>query len=259
MKHILLTFDLEEFDIPREFNQDISEKEMYEVSQNGLINLLRLLDKHNLSATFFTTANFANKFPQILKKLSQKHEIASHGYSHSDKNQSIDNIRKAKKEKEKLINKTIKGFRAPRYNIKNISELSKLGFQYDSSSHPIFLPGRYFNVNQKRTIHKLDDIFEIPLSTLPLVNLSIFWLAFKNFPLFYSKIFTKINFLSSNYTMLVFHPWEFSPQLSKYKIPFYTKRNPKKLLKKLEKYVIFCRKNNYKFKTVENHLSKTKI
>jgi len=41
MKSILLTFDLEEFDLPLEFNQDIDEDEMYEISGRGLFNVLK--------------------------------------------------------------------------------------------------------------------------------------------------------------------------------------------------------------------------
>ena len=35
MKKILLTFDAEEFDLPREFNQEISDDAMYEISKEG--------------------------------------------------------------------------------------------------------------------------------------------------------------------------------------------------------------------------------
>lgn len=248
MKSILLTFDLEEFDLPLEFNQDIDEDEMYEISEQGLNNLLKILNKHNINATFFTTANFANYYPEKIKDLSEKHEIASHGYSHSHQ-LNLENIKKAKEEKELIIKKPIKGFRAPRWNLQNINIVEKAGFNYDSSSHPIYLPGRYFNLNKKRKPHKINNLLEIPASTLP-PNFSIFWLAFKNLPLTYSKLFTKLNFINSNYTMLVFHPWEFA-NLSEIKIPKYIKRKHSyELLKKLEKYIIFCEKQRYGFDTV---------
>ena len=67
-----------------------------------------LLKKYNLLATFFVTANFANKYPDLLKKLDMDgHEIASHGYDHSFHNQNINQIMKAKLEKEKIIGKNI--------------------------------------------------------------------------------------------------------------------------------------------------------
>jgi len=248
MKSILLTFDLEEFDLPREFNQQIEEDEMYRISKEGLDNLLELLEQHNIKATFFTTTNFAKRFPDEVRGLSNTYEIASHGYSHSQP-LTLENIKRAKHEKEQIIGKSIKGFRAPRWDLKNIKTVEQAGFSYDSSTHPIYLPGRYNNLNKKRYIHKIGNLTEIPASTLP-PNFSIFWLAFKNLPLSYSKIFTRINFLSSNYTMLIFHPWEFA-DLSKINIPKYVKRKyGYELLNKLEKYIKFCEKNKYDFKTV---------
>jgi len=255
MKSILLTFDLEEFDLPLEFNQDIEENQMYEISKEGLDNLLILLTKHNIKATFFTTTNFAKRFPNIIKELSKTHEIASHGYSHSH-TLTLENIKKAKEEKEQIINKSIRGFRAPRWNLKNTNIVEQAGFNYDSSSHPIFLPGRYLNLNKKRNIQKINNLIEIPTSTLP-PNFSIFWLAFKNFPLIYSKLFTRINFINSNYTMLVQHPWEFA-DIGNFRLPLHINRiYGKKLLNKLENYIIFCKKNNYKFERVDGFLGKT--
>jgi hypothetical protein len=54
--------------------------------------------------------------------------------------------------------------------------------------------------------------------------------------------------------MLIFHPWEFT-DLSKFDIPKNIKRiDGTKLSRKLEDYLIFCKKNNYKFETCENFL-----
>jgi peptidoglycan/xylan/chitin deacetylase (PgdA/CDA1 family) len=251
MRYILLTFDLEEFDLPKEYNQNIKEKEIYGTSKNGLLELIKILKKYKIKATFFTTTKFAKKYPQIIKELSKEHEIASHGYSHSE-NINIENLKKSKKEIEKIINKKIKGFRAPRFEINDIKIVSKSGFEYDSSVHPVYLPGRTRKSGGKRQLHKINNLYEIPMSTLP-PNFSIFWLAFKNFPLTYSKIFTKINFYFSKYTMLVFHPWEFS-NLKKYKIPRYIVGDPRKLLRKLEKYIKYCKKNKYVFKTINDFL-----
>ncbi|MFZ5955036.1 MAG: polysaccharide deacetylase family protein [Nanoarchaeota archaeon] len=252
MKSILLTFDLEEFDLPREFNQTISDEKMYSITKNGLDSLTRLLSKYKIKATFFTTANFAKKYPALIRELSEKYEIASHGYSHSE-TFSFERLKQAKKEKEKIIGKEINGYRAPRFQIQ-IKELCGLNFKYDSSIHPTWLPGRYFNLFEKRKEYDLEDIIEIPPSTLPLVRLPIFWLAFKNFPLVYSKFFTKLNFVSSNYTMIIMHPWEFSNDITKFEIPFYIKRNPGKLHKKFENYIKFCLNKKYSFSTISDYL-----
>ena len=254
MKSILLTFDLEEFDLPREQNISISDEQMYKTSIKGLTNLLNILNKYNIQATFFTTANFAMKYPKTLINLSKDHEIASHGFSHS-KPLTFESIKKAKEIKESIIKKPIRGFRAPRWNIKDTNIVDQADFEYDSSSHPIYLPGRYNNLNQVRYPHIKNNIIELPASTLR-PNFSLFWLAFKNFPLSYAKNFTKLNFLNSKYTMMIQHPWEFA-DLDRFPIKKYIK-NPSgtKLVGKLDDYVRFCKLNGYRFQTCEQFLKK---
>ena len=217
---LLLTFDLEEFD------EITSSKEAlkFNISYKGVSLLNNLLLKHDLKATFFTTAKFASTFPELLKKLKREgNEIACHGYSHSDSYiKDLSNIKKAKEEFENL-GFQVNGFRAPRFEIKKIEKLSEFGFSYDSSIHPTFVPGRYFNLSKKRDIHKIGNIIEIPPSTLPLIRAPISWFFFKNLGLNYAKNFTKLNSLFSSYTMLLFHPWEFT-ELKKANLPNSIKR-----------------------------------
>jgi len=254
MKSIILTFDLEEFDLPREQNVHIEEEDMYKISIHGLTNLLTVLNKHDISATFFTTANFARKYSKTLINLSKTHEIASHGLSHSEPI-TLRNIREAKKLKEEIIGRPVRGFRAPRWQLKSTDIIDQAGFEYDSSSHPIYLPGRYNNLHQIRYLHRQNNLIEIPASTIR-PNFSLFWLAFKNLPLTYAKNFTKLNFLQSKYTMLIQHPWEFT-NLKNIPIPNYIK-NPsgKKLARKLDDYIKFCKSNKYKFQTCDQFLKK---
>jgi len=45
--------------------------------------MLQILQQENVKATFFIGGTWAEKFPQLVKKISdQGHEIGSHGYSH---------------------------------------------------------------------------------------------------------------------------------------------------------------------------------
>lgn len=252
MKNILLTFDVEEFDLLRNSPNCLNKEEEFEISRQGLSSVSDLLFKHNLKATFFTTALFAKKYPNLIKELNKEYEIACHGYCHSEEC-SLQNIAQAKKEIEKIIKNKIYGFRAPRFQIKNIHKLNELGFLYDSSLHPTFIPGRYFNLLKSNKIHKLGKIIEIPPSVLPITRLPIFWLVFKNTPRIYHRLFTRINFLSSHYTMLLFHPWEFA-DLSKINLPKYIKRkHSKKLLNLLDNYIQYSKKK-YSFKTISEFL-----
>ena len=50
---ILLSFDIEEFDIPEEYGQKLESQVKFEVSLNGLKAIIDLLNKLKITATFF--------------------------------------------------------------------------------------------------------------------------------------------------------------------------------------------------------------
>jgi peptidoglycan/xylan/chitin deacetylase (PgdA/CDA1 family) len=248
---ILLTFDVEEADV-----LNVEKEKQFVASREGLLYLIDMLNQYNIKATLFTTTSFAQKYPKLIRDLNNDgHEIASHGYIHSDSYFSdLSNIPLAKKEIEKIIKKQVNGFRAPRFEIKRISELSNFGFKYDSSLHPTLMPGKYMGIFKKRKIHDIGSLIEIPPSVLPLIRLPIAWVFFKNFGKTYPKIFTKINNLFSDYTMLIFHPWEFSDLSNMNLSPIIKRKHGRELLDMLENYIIFCKKNNYQFFTVSDYL-----
>lgn len=101
---VLITCDLEEFDIPLEYNaKSINQQTQYDISFNGMEKLSKLLEKYKVNSTIFTTANYAINFPEQVIKLSQNHEIASHSFSHS--NFSEDDYIKSKEVLEGIIKK----------------------------------------------------------------------------------------------------------------------------------------------------------
>ena len=63
---ILLSFDIEEFDVPKEHQVDISMEEQIKVSVEGTTRILDCLERNQVKATFFCTANFALHAPDII-------------------------------------------------------------------------------------------------------------------------------------------------------------------------------------------------
>jgi peptidoglycan/xylan/chitin deacetylase (PgdA/CDA1 family) len=191
---------------------------------HGLLNLVQILDKHYIKATFFTTADCIEKYPQIFRKLKLNgHEIASHGYRHH----RFDNL--SINEKENSIKKTIevfnkylgenpRGFRAPQHSIDKdtLKLLSNYSFKYDSSKTPfnilqiIFFPNKIrsnlinFFSNPKK--HKVGNIYEIPTTAVLIPFVSII-------PRVFPKVFIKIylNFLKLFFDEMIFyaHSWDF--------------------------------------------------
>ncbi len=221
-RHVLLSFDVEEFDIPLEYNCSLSLDEQMEIGRRGLKALMPVIDSHNITCTMFTTANYALHFPDTIKQIAQKHEIASHTFYHSSFLNK--HLLESKKTLEKITGTEITGLRMPRMKKVDMKEVAKAGYVYDSSINPTWLPGRYNNLNLPRTTYVEEGVIRLPVSVSPMLRLPLFWLAFKNYPysLFLHLCLQCIK--KDGYVCLYFHPWEFT-DINNYNLPGYVKKH----------------------------------
>jgi len=257
-KRILLTFDLEEFDLPLEFGCPISEEDQIKTTNNGMQRLIRLLSKYNIPATFFTTLAYAIKNKELIKSLSENHEIASHSKSHSDFKET--DLLDSKSELEGITGKQVDGFRMPRFGKIDLSIIKAAGFRYDSSINPTLIPGRYNNLFSQRNIY-LDinsNLIEIPVSVSPLIRFPLFWLSFKNLPLPIYFNICKMTIWKDSYLHLYFHPWEFD-DLESFKVPRYIK-NPsgKPFSDRFEKLIVKLKETG-DFSTITSYLDSLRV
>ena len=235
---ILLTFDLEEFDLPLEFECPITGEDQINITNNGLLRIIRLFSGYNIPATFFTTSFYADKNKKLIKDLSENHEIASHAKYHSQFTE--DDLIVSKNELESITGSQIKGFRMPKFKKIDLSLVKAAGYEYDSSINPTFIPGRYNNFFAKREIYydAKNNLIEIPASVSPIIRFPLFWLSFKNIPLPVYLHSCKRVLRRDSYLHLYFHPWEFA-DLESFNIPTYIKRlSGETLLKRFEKLIV---------------------
>ena len=218
---LILTIDLEEFDIPLEFGQPIDLAEQLSVSLEGLNNLRAVLKKHKAVATFFTTAQWALHHPDVMRQLvSEGHEIASHAFFHSAFNPK--DYALSKHALENIIQQPVKGFRMPRLRPVDFEILTKEGYTYDASMNPTYLPGRYNHLSQPIKPHHNGRVFVLPSSVTPFLRIPLFWLSFKNLPLSINQfLFRRI--LKNGVFVFYIHPWEFA-DIQSYQLPSYVKR-----------------------------------
>lgn len=146
----ILTFDFE-FWYNRKFLRKYlsgKENELNDHIEKSTMLLLNILKRYNQRATFFVLGQLAEKYPEIIKKISQSdHEVGSHGYSHQTLRELgpkkfEEEIKLSKKIIKKIIKKNPKGFRAPNFSLNKKTKwalkiLKKNNFQYDSSLHPL--------------------------------------------------------------------------------------------------------------------------
>ena len=255
-KYVLLSFDVEEFDMPLEYKQHIGIEEQMEIGIKGLDALMPILTRNDLKSTLFTTANFALSFPDRIKELSNIHEIASHTFFHSAFQN--EDLKKSKQALEGITNKKISGLRMPRMRAVEINEVIKAGYNYDSSINPTLLPGRYNNLHLPRTIYQDNNLVRIPASVSPKMRLPLFWLGFKNYPYTLFKKLCVNTLNQDGYLCLYFHPWEFS-SLDKYKLPWYAKRIDDKILLDRLVRLINDLYDHADFTTIENYLTLKKF
>lgn len=238
---ILLSFDIEEFDMPLEYQFPISEVTQMQIGIQGLNAIMPILNDEKITTTLFTTANFATHFPIEIRALSEKHEIASHTYFH--RSFETKDLLNSRIQLSNIIQKNITGLRMPRMKQVPVKDITSAGYHYDASIHPTWLPGRYNNIGLPRTKHMDHGLVRIPASVSPNFRIPLFWLSFKNFPYPLYQSLALQTLKKDGYISLYFHPWEFV-DISKYGLPKFTTRGCDgyllekliKLLNELKKY-----------------------
>jgi hypothetical protein len=116
-------------------------------------------------------------------------------------------------------------------------EIKLAGYEYHSSLNPTWIPGRYDHRDKPTTPFFDQGLWNVPASVTPNTRIPLFWLAFKNFPLWFFSYLSRICLKKNRFLNLYFHPWEFT-DLSKYPLPFHVKMGHQgSLLTKLGGYL----------------------
>ena len=246
---ILLSFDIEEFEMPREYGDPIPFTDQIQISKEGTTKILDLLKKHNITATFYTTANFAQNAEDIVTRIvSEGHELASHGLYHD--HFKPEHLKQSKEILEQIGNTPVRGYRMARMMPVPEEEVYNAGYIYNSSINPTYLPGRYNKLNEPRTYFMREGVWQIPASVTPLIRFPLFWISFHNLPLSLYCGLAGRTLKKDGYLNVYFHPWEFMPigPKSKYNFPFYvTKNTDQKMVDRLGKFIEWALKKGHKF------------
>ena len=239
----MLSFDIEEFDVPREHGVALSLQEGMEVSLEGTLRILDCLKANGIVATFFCTGNFAQNAPQIIHRLvNEGHEVACHGVDHFKPLPT--DVEESKRIVEEISGTTVLGYRMQRMFPVSNERLRNAGYKYNSSLNPTFIPGRYMHLSTPRTRFEKDGITQLPTSVTPWLRLPLFWLSLHNFPQGIYNWLAKRTLRHDGYFTTYFHPWEFFDLNSRpqYKIPFYIRRHSGEAMVRRLQCLIDCLK-----------------
>lgn len=239
----LLSFDVEEFDIPLEYGGLADPATQIRVGAEGLERVLDLLARHDWPATFFTTASFAKARPELMRRVVDAgiHEIASHGLTHAPPVEA--DLLPARVSLEDQLGVPIVGYRSARMVALNPEAVAASGHVYNASENPIWLPGRYNRFFEPRTPYPVQTrsgpLVHIPASASPVLRVPLFWLAFKNLPMPLIRWATRQTLTADGAMNTYFHPWEFT-DLSAYTLPRVVRRlDGETLTRRLDAYITF--------------------
>lgn len=145
----ILTFDIEEWFHLLDNDSTRNEEQWlhYEKRIEGNVGrLLDILDSTGTKATFFIIGWIAKKYPQVVKRISEKYQIGSHTMNHQlvwqqTPNEFRKDVEESIKRLEDITGKKIECFRAPGFSIREseawaFEALAELGIKYDSSIFP---------------------------------------------------------------------------------------------------------------------------
>jgi peptidoglycan/xylan/chitin deacetylase (PgdA/CDA1 family) len=249
---VLLSFDIEEFDMPFEYQGTISFEDQISISQIGLARILDLLKKHDAKATFFSTVIFAENSKDLINRLLHEgHELASHTWFHSEFEEK--HLKESREKLEELFSTNVTGLRMPRMMPVDKKQVENAGYLYNSSVNPTFLPGRYNNLKVSRTYFKEGNVTQIPASVSPNFRIPLFWLSFHNFPLGFYKKLASDTLKKDQYLNIYFHPWEFAEiKNPDFKLPKFTIKNSgNEMLERFDDFVGWLKSKNYQFGTFQ--------
>ena len=239
---------------------------------DGLHTFIKIVDKHNIKASFFIVGELIQTLKKTIKNLDiEGHDIGLHSYFHKrpvvqNINEFIKDTKDTISEMKSILPNNSFGYRSPCFAIdrERLDEVIKLGIKYDASKitqkeHPL-----YVNLDldgfekQERDIYKKDffKVFEVSTIKFLGVNIPIAgggYLRIIPWPIYiwllkkYLKESTFINFF--------IHPFELSsmnfdlpentPYLTKFRYNY--KRN--KVEKRLNRIIELLKENDYNFKT----------
>ena len=239
---------------------------------DGLDTFIKIIDKHNIKASFFIVGELIQTLKKTIKNLDiEGHDIGLHSYFHKrpvvqNINEFIKDTKDTISEMKSILPNNSFGYRSPCFAIdrERLDEVIKLGIKYDASKitqkeHPL-----YVNLDldgfekQERDIYKKDffKVFEVSTIKFLGVNIPIAgggYLRIIPWPIYiwllkkYLKESTFINFFIHPFKLscMNFDLPENTPYLTKCRYNY--KR--KKVEKRLNRIIELLKENDYNFKT----------
>lgn len=225
-----MTIDVEDYFHVSAFEKHIDRGDWDKLEcrvERNVETVLGLLERHGVKGTFFTLGWVAERYPEMVRKISDAgHEIGCHSYWHKrassqDRNEFSREVKDVKRMLEDITGRLVIGYRAPSYSIGSDNLwahelLETAGFDYSSSIYPISHDHYGMPDAPRFAYHPLpgSKFLEIPITTSLLFGRKMPAGGggyFRFFPYAFSRaLLRKVN-REGESGMFYFHPWELDP------------------------------------------------
>lgn len=233
---ILLTFNIINIEAEAKNSVQITDEERLKITDENTRAVLRILDIHDIKASFFIEVSLTGKLQNLIKAISSKgHEIA---FYNCDSN--LEEIESAKKNIQELLKKQIRGIRQK--DIKVVQDdLKLLEFNYVSNIDNANILFPFKRLKRDTEITEENGLSIVPESISPYSQLPYNDFVFQILPMKYYQNMVLETLQNEEFVLIYLNSWQFT-DFSKYRfdIPVYRKLfSGKKMEDKLDALLSF--------------------
>ncbi|SHF53656.1 polysaccharide deacetylase family protein [Chryseobacterium sp. OV279] len=214
---ILLTFNILNIEAEAKNSVQISDEERLKITEDNTKAILRILDIHDIKASFFVEISIAEKLQNLIKAISSKgHEIAFYNF-----NSNLQEIEEVKKNIQDLLEKQIRGIRQKDYKLPQ-EDLKSLEFNYVSNIDNADVLFPFKRLKRDTEINEEDGLSIVPESISPYSQLPYNDFVFQILPMNYYQSMVFETLKNDDFVLIYLNSWQFT-DFKKYRfdIPFY--------------------------------------
>lgn len=228
---ILLTFNIVTIEAETKNGVRVSAEQRLKISEENTKAILRILDVHDVKASFFVEVSIAAQLPALLKSISYKgHEIAFYN-DHS----ALQEVEEAKKYVQELLEKQVKGLRQKDCKLPPES-LKMLEFGYISNIDHAEILFPFKRLKRDTAIRETDGLSIVPESISPYSQLPYNDFVFQLLPMKYYQNMVFETLKNDEFVLIYLNSWQFTDfNKHSFRVPLHRRMNSgKKMEDKLD-------------------------
>ncbi len=214
---ILLTFNLINIEAELKGGGHVSADERLKITVDNTKAILRILDIHDVKASFFIEVSIIGKLQDLIKAISsQGHEIAFY-----NKDSTLHKIEETKKVTQEFLGKQIKGIRQ-KENVIPLENLKMMEFNYVSNIDHADILFPFKRLKRDTEIHEADGLSMVPESISPYSQLPYNDFIFQVLPMKFYRNMVFETLKNDEFVLIYLNTWQFTDfKKHAFDIPFY--------------------------------------